>query len=139
MTMATLPEKWTPVLRDGVYCSPACGGGKGICDKSKYDLAVKKAKALAKRMGAGWKPNVWENMGWYYIVGKGTPVDHHFAFLEISPPRSQGDMYTAWVQTSPQFIESDKNPGIALSLAVAKFDNYLAELNKQRKAVGKIL
>lgn len=28
--------------------------------------ATKKAKELAQYMGRGWKPEVWENMGWHY-------------------------------------------------------------------------
>jgi hypothetical protein len=132
--MGIKKRDWKPVLKDGVYCSPACGGGKGICDKSKYDLAVKKANALAKRMGPGWKPRVWENLGWFYEVEKGK-------HLRISPPHWKNGVYTAWVETSPisyQFIEHHKDPKKALAQAFEKFDEYISYLQAQRKKIGKL-
>lgn len=128
---------WTPVLKGGVYCSSACGGGKGICDKSKYDLAVKSADALAKRMGRGWKAHVWENLGWHWEVVKGNPISSSVGFLEITPPYTPNGKYTAWIQSYPQFIAEDKNPKTALSFAIGAFDKYLAQLNKARKLVDK--
>ena len=48
------------------YCSKWCGLG---CTKDMHDLAVKRAKALAKelneKLGKGWTWEVWENLGWY--------------------------------------------------------------------------
>lgn len=52
-----------PVLNGKIYCSPWCGGK---CTKAAHDGAVKRAKALAKRCGPGFKPRVWENLGWHY-------------------------------------------------------------------------
>lgn len=114
---------WTPVLRDGVYCSPACGGGKGVCDKSKYDLAVKKSNELAKKMGDGWKPYVWENLGWFYKVTKGK--------LEVYGQR--GD-YSIFLQTTPQFVLHHKNPMTGAKLALKGLDNLITTLQKDRKA-----
>lgn len=50
------------------YCSPACGGN---CTLKAYHDATSAAKKLAARLGAGWKPRVWENMGWFYRVERG--------------------------------------------------------------------
>jgi hypothetical protein len=90
-------------------------------------------------MGKGWKPVVWENLGWYYSVKKGKSVGTSgFGFLEITPPhhpRQPKDTYTAWVQSSPQFIAHHEDPTIALRVAVEQFDSYLAALNKQRALV----
>lgn len=63
------PPDWTPVLSGNRYCSPACGHG---CTITEHDAAVKKAKALARLCGKGWKPRVWENMGWHYSAVRGT-------------------------------------------------------------------
>jgi hypothetical protein len=129
---------WKPVLKDGVYCSPACGGGKGICDKSKYDKAVRDSTALAKKMGNGWNTYVHENLGWFWTVYKGKPANGIFGIglLEINP--SSGGGYTAWVQSSPQFICHHRDPKIALRMAIKEFDAHLAALNKQRDAIGKM-
>jgi hypothetical protein len=59
---------WKPRLRGKIYCSSACGHR---CTKHDYDDAVKNAKALAKKLGYGWKTRVWENMGWHYSVSNG--------------------------------------------------------------------
>lgn len=47
----------------GRYCAPFCGRG---CTKREHDEAVRKATALAARLGAGWESYVSENLGWYY-------------------------------------------------------------------------
>ncbi len=123
---------WKPVLRGKTYCSSACGGN---CTKAAYDDCVKKAKALARRMGKGWKIRVHENLGWFYAVIKGEPVSYSAGFLEITPPHRPGDTYTAWVQSSPQFIVHDKDPKIALQKAIAEFDRYLDYLTKTRRLI----
>ncbi len=57
---------WTPVLRGGVYCSPACGGG---CTREAYETAGREAQKLLKRMRTGgWVVDVWENLGWHYCL-----------------------------------------------------------------------
>lgn len=57
---------WTPIRRDGAYCSPACGGG---CSIERYTRAKASAEAAAKDLGAGWSPQLNENLGWYARVG----------------------------------------------------------------------
>lgn len=52
-----------PVARGDRYCSPACGRG---CTKAEYDAAVACGAALARQLGAGWRPQVWENLGWHH-------------------------------------------------------------------------
>jgi hypothetical protein len=56
-------KRRTPVRRGDVYCSPGCGMG---CKWEKYQEAKHLAAALAKRLGKGWEPKVWENLGWHY-------------------------------------------------------------------------
>jgi hypothetical protein len=51
-----------------VFCSPACGFG---CKRKDYELAVKKAVTLAKRLGPGFEADVWENGDWYWKVTYG--------------------------------------------------------------------
>lgn len=67
-------NRWTPMLRGDVYCSPACGGG---CKKAAFDRARQRADALARQLGPGWMPHVWENSGWYFDVRKGAATVEH--------------------------------------------------------------
>ncbi len=123
---------WTPVLRGSVYCSSACGGGAGVCDKEKYDLAVKSSNALAKRLGKGWKPTVHENLGWFWGAYKGV--------CHVSPSGwNTGKLFTCYLNTTPQFIERDTNPVIAVKRAMEDFDQHLNCLHKQREQLGKLV
>lgn len=134
--MMTVKLSWTPRLRGKIYCSSACGGG---CTMLAYASAVKKATALAKRMGKGWKIRVHENLGWYWRVFKGPPINHSSGILEITPPYRPGDTYTAWIQSSPQFIVRHKDPKVALREAVKLFDAHIENLQRLRGLVDPLL
>jgi len=56
---------WKARRSGPLYCAPACGGK---CTWADYTRAKASAAALAKRLGRGWKPRVWENLGWHYEV-----------------------------------------------------------------------
>lgn len=56
-------SRTTPVRKGAVYCAPFCGRG---CTHAEYRRAVRRARILAKRLGEGWQPEVWENLGWHY-------------------------------------------------------------------------
>ena len=56
---------WTPIRRGKIYCAPACGGQ---CTFAAYREAQNRARSLAKKLGKGWTPSVWENIGWFYQV-----------------------------------------------------------------------
>lgn len=72
---------WTPVRRGAIYCSPACGGG---CTWAAFQEATGNADALAKRIGGGWKPRVWENLGWHYSVT--SPNNYVKMHPKVYPP-----------------------------------------------------
>lgn len=57
--------RWIPQLRGAIYCSPACGHG---CTFEAFDRAYEQATTLATRLGRGWTPRVWENLGWHFCV-----------------------------------------------------------------------
>lgn len=97
-------ERYTPVRRGAIYCSPFCGHG---CTWAKHQAAVKAAKALCKVLGKGWTPRVWENLGWHYeaLFGEPVPGSHNVALIEVAVHHYNGVAdYTAWLQTSPQII-----------------------------------
>ncbi len=56
---------WEPIRKGEIYCSPSCGGK---CTWSAFKRAHANGKALAKRLGNGWKVRVWENLGWHWEV-----------------------------------------------------------------------
>lgn len=54
------------IRRTGVrYCGDCCGHG---CTFEEYERACKGAAGLTKRLGNGWMPLVWENLGWFYAA-----------------------------------------------------------------------
>lgn len=70
-------DRWTPVLKGEVFCSPACGCD---CKKADFDSATEKARLLANTLGDGWEPCVWENCGWHFEAkkrGATVSVDRH--------------------------------------------------------------
>lgn len=62
---------WKPQKHGDIYCSPACGGN---CKHSDFNHAWEMAKMLAKVMGIGWSPHVWENLGWHWKVCYGDDI-----------------------------------------------------------------
>lgn len=55
------PLSWVPVRHGKIYCAPGCGAG---CTWAAYQRAEREARALARRLGKGWRPVVFENKGW---------------------------------------------------------------------------
>lgn len=43
------------------FCSPGCGHG---CTLEQYQAATVQADALMRMLGRGWRPEVWEKLGW---------------------------------------------------------------------------
>lgn len=98
---------WKPVLKGGVYCSPACGCG---CKANDFAEAIKRAKESVSILGPGWKREVWENGGWHskvispcgrvavYIPTKGE--DNQF----WADSRIGGDQITTYGKTALEAI-----------------------------------
>lgn len=73
---------WKPVRRGDIYCAPACGNG---CTYQAYLNAVAAAKQLAKEL-PGFKPHVWENLGWHYsavALGSRVSVYNNFGSYNV--------------------------------------------------------
>jgi hypothetical protein len=119
---------WTPrLLPGGKYCSPRCGGAKGYCTKAAFDRATKTSATLAARLGDGWQPRVWENLGWHWEVVKGTVAKDRFDGTGVIVGESSGN-YTAEFRTTKvvsydgqcatvtQFFASADSPEEAIGL-----------------------
>ena len=91
-------------------------------------------------MGKGWEIRVHENLGWFYEVYKGDPRGSFgIGMLEITPPQHPGGTYSAWIQSTPQFIAHHKDPKIALREALKKFYEYIEGLQDVRLFVASLL
>lgn len=114
-----------PVLKGKTYCAPWCGRG---CTKAEYNRALAGATALARRLGAGWKPRVWENLGWHFEADKGV--------MSVMVNRYGSSVsHTCYLNTNPQFIAKDKSPKKAVALAIALLDAHIVSMARQRKEV----
>ena len=89
-------DGWVPVRRGKIYCSPACGGN---CTHKEFLSATRKANALAKELGVGWKPVVRENLGWNFR-----------AVLGVFEVFQDLGCYTAFFNGPKQFIGSAETP-----------------------------
>ena len=105
MSFRKVEPDWTPRNKGSLYCSPACGMG---CTRADYEAALHDGAALAKQMGPGWIPDVWENLGWYYSVTKGVVVIHPHIF------RGQLLSYTAYFNSIKQLTAQGGTPEEAL-------------------------
>jgi hypothetical protein len=123
-------ERHIPVLSsDGVtYCSPNCGLG---CAKAAFDKATADAAALCERMGPGWEPRVWENLGWHWSISKGAAVIY-----------ANRGCYSAWINTQThvaqhhvQFIETAETPEDALGIAVQMARTHIARIQQTLDAL----
>ena len=108
----TINKAWKPVHRGKIYCSPRCGGK---CTHAAFLKATRDAEALAKRVGDGWKPRVWENLGWHYSIQK--------EGCEIYPHINKSKVFEYWADFHPkdgaQIHFTAKSPEAALQ-AIAR-------------------
>jgi hypothetical protein len=114
---------WTPRRRGKIYCSSACGGD---CKWAAHVKAKLRAKALAKSLGAQWKPRVWENLGWHYSVSCGDVVVHPYSF----------GGYWAAVNGPIQFTASAQSAKGAVVRAIERAKKLTTELAKMLSDVN---
>lgn len=97
-------------------------------------MATKNAAELAERLGEGWKPRVWENMGWYYSAFKGV--------VQVHPPGPQATLdptYICFCNTTPQFTSRDPDPIQAVELAIKDLDSFIAHIQTQRANLNGVI
>lgn len=115
-------------MQSEIKCSKRCGRG---CTRKEYETAEKGALKLARRLGKGWKPDVWENLGWHYAARRGG--------VRVHPHPTGPPGFTAYLnyQKSPggRWVASASTPqkAIAKALAIARM-----ERDEIAKAVRKI-
>lgn len=101
---------WKPIKKGAIYCSSACGGR---CTHSAFLSAQKQAKLTAKIVGKGFKPHVWENLGWYWKITSKCEC------LSVS---LYGNTFTAYLNTEPnsggRWVSEGKTPQIAIKKVI---------------------
>jgi hypothetical protein len=107
--------------------------------------ATKKAKALCKKLGPGWTPHVWENMGWHYTaqlikIPSKNNMDWGI-YLEVYPSECDGKITSYWVDSRlpgqyhtyckdphagiRKILKEARKEGKAILKAVGMFSEYL--------------
>ncbi len=126
-----MSDRWTPIRDGAVYCSPACGGK---CTMEDFEWATKEAEKLARLMGDGWEPHVWENLGWHYRVTNGVAAVH--PRKQRNPETGAWEVPGYWANVLcavGQFNAKATDPleayGIAVQDLRSKLDRARAELD----------
>lgn len=123
------PDAWKPRHRKDatgrrIFCSPACGAN---CSYFDYQQAQRRALKLANRLGPGWKPRVWENMGWFCEAVKGKASVHPHYTRGRKTPR-----YTIYFNTHIQVVLAGPSPSKlvkqALEIARANIREQVADI-----------
>jgi hypothetical protein len=117
------PLSWTPRRRGATYCAPACGGR---CTWAAHQQAETDAKQLAETLGAGWKPRVWENLGWHFSAER-----------EVIAVHKHGADYTA-IFNGPghSVVGRSRSPRLAVKRALQEMKNFVDGLSVALKAAS---
>lgn len=105
-------------------CAKWCGRG---CTKAEYERARKAAHKLCAKLGTGWLPRVWENLGWHYAAEK-----HFVSIHEQHYAPDKTASYTVFFNAEKQFVAQGNDPIAAMAHAalmqkqVAKFKAVLS-------------
>lgn len=119
--------RWTPVRNGRVFCSPACGGR---CTFAEYTKANKDAENLARTLGAGWKPRVWENLGWHFSAEKADA-----SVYEYGKAGSKHHYYSMLWGYDPQLVVDSVTPSKLLLAARQRMVQLRADLASRQMAV----
>jgi hypothetical protein len=123
-------RSWEPKLGPGgLYCSPACGRG---CTKAQHDKVWGDAERLAKRMGPGWHPGVWENLGWHGRIEYGP------AEIRAYPKRGRfPKSYHSHIQITGihDICTEAKTPELAFAMGL---DQVRAVANRTKSVVNQL-
>lgn len=109
---------WRPVLRGRIYCSPGCKAG---CTRKDYEAKRKQARAAAQQLGEGWKPQVWENMGWHWSLR------HEQTGVEIHPVSGRRVIKRFWATTQHEETPQYTAEGASLRATLNELKKVMRE------------
>lgn len=119
--------------RPALRCARWCGRG---CTEAEYRAARQTAARLARQLGRGWRPEVWENLGWH---ARAVSADGR---LKVHLSRAGGRRsYAASLgpRESPggRWAESARTAPAAVARVVAAAERELADLHAALRGVGR--
>lgn len=130
--------RWYEAVRRGpIYCAPFCGAG---CTWAAHQRAVQLAHETCMRLGGGWKPVVWENMGWH---ARAVGAEGHLHVF-IHTHRAHLYNYSAMMNEtdtsgSGHWHADATTPEEAVRAVVAQFKEHRALVEKLYAALGEKL
>ncbi len=120
---------WKPKKNGTIYCSPLCGGG---CTHVAFENATRQAKVFARIMGKGFKPRVWENLGWHWEIKSKCE--------RLSISSSNGESFLAMLNTTPnsggRWIAYATTPKLAAKRVLKLAKQELNEINETLTEIG---
>lgn len=116
-----LDKRWIPVLNGAIFCSPSCGAK---CTKSAYDEALRMSNEIALELGENWMPQVFENLGWYWKVTKGS-MEVRYSDVRYNATM-QFELYQNYC-----FSENDLEPRKAVQKVRDKLQDVISKLERQ--------
>ena len=123
-------------MKNEIKCAKWCGNG---CTRKEYEEAEINALVLANRLGKGWKPDVWENLGWHYAARRGGvrviphmygPDRRYTAFLNYK--KSPGGRWVATAATPETAVAE------ALAMARHERDEIAKAVRKVERYLGAV-
>lgn len=138
MTIAqAVLDRWTPVRRGAIFCSPGCGGGCTWEAKVHADIKGKwLANVLNDSWGGVWVPRVHENLGWHW--GARTRYMHVSPVIDWrtrEPIKFMCLLNTVEDNIGGRWCGDGKTPALAVRGAVKLLTEELALLAKVLKVV----
>lgn len=99
-----------------------CGAG---CTEAEYQAACSESKATADKMGRGWRPRVWENLGWHW------DLRYAQSGLQLHPSTVDG-RWTAFLNAPSRmpggkWVEDGRTPAEAIGAVLATARTEIAE------------
>lgn len=130
MTRKPLSWKARHYSKDGVtrYCAPACGHD---CTLVEHANAHTSAKALADRLngaGSGWRPVVWENLGWHCKVEH----NNRMMLYQFGPRQFWADL----IVNGQQFQYTARGPHAAIRGLVGEARSHSKHINAALTGYG---
>ena len=119
---------WTPIRKENIYCSPACGYH---CTYADYQKAVRESNFMIKKLGKQWETKVHENLGWFNGVELQIDKDNWISVDKNYKAKE----YTAQLNHTHN-IQHSKDPKKVVELVIKQFTK---EVNENTKLLNNIL
>lgn len=123
------------MTKKGIKCASWCGRG---CTKAEWEEARSGSKALVKELGPGWRPRVWENLGWHYSAVNGHVNVHPDRVQAMSAQTGKKFLvtrpfFTAFISvdldsSGGRWFDHGKTPKQAVEKAVRRFMDEFVEM-----------